>query len=264
MEFAEFVLKSLAVGALAGFGLGAGIARMFHVPDVQGMGAFRAMGELNACEGSAKAHAKYGLTYFVSSLLTVLGTGALTQDVNSRTVPHWAAAILFKRRGEPEEALYDPRRMAIAGALLGMIVVAVLNGAYWLLPQATKDVAEAVLVPAARWFVHPVMPAIFWLAAMDAGKRTGVWATALGGVSHFVLGNAVPGIMLGIFVGKRAEDIGWNRATIVWVTLIIAALLTIGFVREIDLQLLRDMKATAPSWLTGLHEWIGTGGGERR
>jgi uncharacterized protein (TIGR03580 family) len=263
MEFVLFMLKSMAVGALAGFGVGAGIARMFHVPDVQGMGAFRVMGELGACENDPRAHAKYGTQYLWSSLLTALGTGALTQDVTSRIVPNWAAAILFKRRSAPEEALYHPRRMALLGALLGMAVVALLNGAFWVLPESTKAAAAAVLIPAAKWFVHPVMPAIFWLAAMDAGKRTGIWGTALGGISHFVLGNAVPGIMLGIFIGKRVEDIGWNRATIAWVAFILAALAAVGFARETDLQLLRDMDASAPSWLIGVHDFIGTGGGGR-
>lgn len=263
MEFVEFLLKSMIVGALAGFGIGAGVARMFHIPDVQGMGAFRVMGELGASEGNPRAHAKYGAHYFVSSLLTALGTGGLTQDVNSRIVPHWAAAILFKRRGEPEEALHHPRRMAWTGALLGMALVALFNGAFWLLPASTKAAAVAVLVPAAKWFVNPVMPAFFWLAAMDAGKRTGIWGTAFGGVSHFVFGNAVPGIMLGVFLGKRIEDIGWNRATIVWLCVIVAGFVLVGFVRETDLRLLDDMEMSVPSWLRGWHDFFGTGGGGR-
>lgn len=258
-----FLLKSMAVGALAGFGIGAGIARMFHVPDVQGMGAFRVMGELGACEGNPKAHAKYGAAYFWSSLLTALGTGALTQDVNSRIVPNWAAAIWFKRRADPAEALHHPARMAWTGALLGMIVVAVLNGAFWIIPESTKLAAAAVLVPAAKWFVNPVMPAIFWLAAIDAGKRTGIWGTAFGGVSHFVFGNAVPGIMLGIFIGKRIDDIGWNRGTVLWVAAIVAAFVLIGFWTETDLRLLHDTQTAVPSWLTGLHDAVGNGGGGR-
>ncbi|GAA3410150.1 DUF4311 domain-containing protein [Paenibacillus hodogayensis] len=263
MEFVAFLLKSMAVGALAGFGVGAGVARMFHIPDVQGMGAFRVMGELGASEGNPRTHAKYGATYLFSSLLSVLGSGALTQDVAGRVIPNWAAAILFKLRGDPAESLHHPRRMAWLGALLGMVLVAVLNGAFWLLPEAAKTTAAAVLVPAAGWFVNPVMPAIFWLAAMDAGRKTGIWGTALGGVSQWVFGNAVPGIMMGIFIGKRVEDIGWNRATAAWVAVIIALLVAVGFARGADLQLLNDMHAAIPAWLERLHDAFGTGGGTR-
>lgn len=51
-EFRLIILmKSLIIGGLVGVGVGAGAARMFHAPTVQGMGAFRTLGELNSCEG---------------------------------------------------------------------------------------------------------------------------------------------------------------------------------------------------------------------
>lgn len=45
------------------FGLGAGAARMFHAPTVQGMGAFRTLGELNSCEGDPASHFSFGLGF---------------------------------------------------------------------------------------------------------------------------------------------------------------------------------------------------------
>ena len=36
--------------------------------------------------------------------------------------------------------------------------------------------------------INPVMPIVFWLAALDAGKLTGVWATVLGGLAHMIMG----------------------------------------------------------------------------
>jgi len=43
MEFIIILIKSAIIGALVGVGAGAGAARMFHAPTVQGMGAFRTL-----------------------------------------------------------------------------------------------------------------------------------------------------------------------------------------------------------------------------
>ena len=56
MDFVEILIKSLVIGGLIGFAVGAGAARMFRAPQTQGMGAFRTLGELNACEGDPIAH----------------------------------------------------------------------------------------------------------------------------------------------------------------------------------------------------------------
>ena len=58
-----------------------------------------------------------------------------------------------------------------------------------------------MLVPAATILINTVMPVLFWLAALD-GKRTGFWGTLFGGLSQLVMGNAVPGVVLGILIGK--------------------------------------------------------------
>ncbi|HWR31306.1 MAG TPA: DUF4311 domain-containing protein, partial [Negativicutes bacterium] len=67
MDTMNIIFESLVIGALVGFGTGAGAARMFHAPNVQGMGAFRTLGELNACEGDPLSHFSFGLGFFFNS-----------------------------------------------------------------------------------------------------------------------------------------------------------------------------------------------------
>ena len=55
-----------------------GVARMFHAPKVQGMGAFRTLGELNACENDPVAHFSFGFGFFFNAWASAVGTGALT------------------------------------------------------------------------------------------------------------------------------------------------------------------------------------------
>ena len=63
-----------------------------------------------------------------------------------------------------------------------------------------------MLVPAANLLVNTVMPVIFWLAAIEAGKKSGFWATIFGGLAQLIMGNAVPGLVLGILIGKGVEE----------------------------------------------------------
>lgn len=56
MDILTIVFKAVIVGGLGGFFVGAGTFRMFHAPNVQGMGSFRTLGEMNACEGDAVSH----------------------------------------------------------------------------------------------------------------------------------------------------------------------------------------------------------------
>lgn len=69
------------------------------------------------------------------------------------------------------ETLHDPKKMAIACAVIGMIVVTFLNLTASSVPEALQVTAVKVLVPAANLLVNIVMPVIFWLAAIDAGKN---------------------------------------------------------------------------------------------
>ena len=61
--------------------------------------------------------------------------------------------------------------MAIACGVIGMLVVTFLNLTASSVPAALQVTAVKVLVPAANLLVNTVMPVIFWLAAIDAGKN---------------------------------------------------------------------------------------------
>ncbi|GIM46536.1 membrane protein [Collibacillus ludicampi] len=258
METLVILLESIIIGALVGFGVGAGAARMFHAPTVQGMGAFRTYGELNACEGDPIAHFSFGLGFLFNSWASIVGAGAFTQDVEHRIIPNWAAAALLWKNRNVEETLHNPKKMAFAGAIVGMIVVTVMNSTAASIPESMQKVATAVLVPAANWLINPIMPIVFWTAAMDAGKRTGVWGTVLGGVAHLIMGNAVPGIVLGILIGKGIDDSGWNRITKTLVTAVILLFILSGFFRGFDVKLLQSIHVTVPQGLIEFHKLFGS------
>ena len=249
MDFVEILIKSLVIGGLIGFAVGAGAARMFRAPQTQGMGAFRTLGELNACEGDQIAHFSFGLGFLFNSWASIVGAGAFTQDVAHRIIPNWAAASLLARNRNIEETLHSPARMAMAGAVVGALVVGIMNSTAVAIPQALQLIATKVLVPAANWLINLVMPIVFWMAALDAGRRTGVWATVLGGLSHLVMGNAVPGIVLGILIGQGLEDSGWNHITRILVVAVIALFVLSGFFREFDLKMMTQFYIEVPeSW----------------
>ncbi|MFC7442829.1 DUF4311 domain-containing protein [Laceyella putida] len=257
METLIVILESMVIGALVGFGVGAGAARMFHAPRIQGMGAFRTFGELNACEGEPISHFSFGLGFLFNSWASVVGAGAFTQDVEHRIIPNWAAAVLLWRNRKVEETLHHPKKMAVAGAIVGVIVVTVLNSTAASIPESMQKVATAVLIPAADWLINPIMPIVFWTAAMDAGKRTGIWGTVLGGMAHLIMGNAVPGIVLGILIGKGVDDSGWNKITKALVIAVIMLFILSGFFRGFDVKLLESMQLEIPQGLIDLHQLFG-------
>ncbi|MHB1406604.1 MAG: DUF4311 domain-containing protein [Desulfitobacteriaceae bacterium] len=252
------IFKSLIIGALVGFGVGAGAARMFHAPNVQGMGAFRTFGELNACQGDPVSHFSFGLGFLFNSWASVVGAGAFTQDVEHRIIPNWAAASLLWKNRNVEETLHNPKKMAIAGAVVGMVLVTLMNSTAVAIPQSMQAIATKVLVPAANWLINPVMPIVFWTAALDAGKRTGIWGTVLGGLAHLIMGNAVPGIVLGILIGKGVDDGGWNRITKTLVGAVILLFILSGFFRGFDAALLHAIHVNVPQWLIELHKFFGS------
>jgi uncharacterized protein (TIGR03580 family) len=206
----EIVIYSIIIGAIGGACIAAGASRMFHAPEIQSMGSFRTLGEMNACGGDPVAHFSFGLGFLFSSAASAVGAGSLTQDVMHRIIPNWAASVLLIKNKNVKETVEDPGKMAIAGAAVGAVMVTFLNSLSSIIPQKLSDVASGVLVPATTWLINPVMPAVFWLAALDAGKRTGLWGTILGGVSALVSGNAIPGIVLGILIGKTADENGYK------------------------------------------------------
>lgn len=228
----EIIIYSIIIGVIGGGCIAAGAARMFHAPEIQSMGAFRTLGELNACNGDPVAHFSFGLGFFFSAAASAMATGALSQDVFHRIIPNWSAGALLLRNKNVEETLHNPSKMMIMGAAIGAVVITFLNTAAAMIPEKLSIVANNVLTPATTWLLNPVMPAIFWLAAIDAGKQTGMWATILGGVSALVSGNAVPGIVLGILIGKSAEENTYKSKIVqILIVIVVVMFLAIAYFR---------------------------------
>ena len=227
--FFEVLIKSLIIGALGGAAVSAGAARMFHAPKVQAMGAFRTLGELNACKGDPVAHFSFGLGFFFNAAGAVIGAGA--QDVLHRIVPNWAASFLLVKNKNVEETLQDPAKMGVVGAVIGAITVALLNLIANAIPESLSIIASGILTPAANLMINTVMPIIFWLAALDAGKTTGIWGTILGGLGYLIMGNAVPGCVLGIIIGQSVKDNGYNKTVKIMLAVITALFIVIGIGR---------------------------------
>lgn len=259
-EFVIVLMKSLVIGSLIGLGAGWGAARMFHAPRVQGAGAFRTIGELNACQGDAFSHGSFGFGFLISSWASAVSTGMLSQDVDHRVIPNFAAAVLMRKGKTVEETLHNPKLMAISGAIIGAIVLAFLNSTAAAVPESLKMIASAVLVPASNILIATVMPIIFILAAFDAGKKCGIWAIALGGASQLIMGNAVPGVVLGIIMAKVLEDSGWNKLAKYLLVSIIALFILSSFFRGFDIKLIEQFQMTVPNWLNNLHNLFNIGG----
>lgn len=253
MDFVIILIKSLVIGGLLGFSASVGAARMFHVPSTQGLGAFRILGEMNACMGDPASHFSFGLGFFFNAWASTVGAGALTQDVTHRIIPNWAAAgVMFKNR-DVSQTLHNPKRMGIVGAVVGALVVAFLNTTASAIPQSLQVTAVAVLVPAATILINTVMPVIFWLAALDSGKRTGFWGTLFGGFAQLIMGNAVPGVVLGILIGKGVDESGWNKVTKSIMAAIVLLFVLSGFFRGFDLKALERFRVQIPVWINDLH-----------
>lgn len=225
------ILKSVIIGALAGFACAAGAARMFHAPEIQAMGAFRTLGELNACKGDPVAHFSFGAGFLLQAAGTAMGSGAMSSEVLHRIIPNWSAGVLLLKNKKVEETLYDPAKMAIAGAGVGALVVTGLNTMASLVPESLATVASSILTPAANNLINFVMPVIFILAALDAGKITGIWGVCLGGVAHLIFGNAVPGTVLGILIGQTIQEQGFTKSAKIMCAVVGTLFIVIGTAR---------------------------------
>lgn len=225
------IIKSIIIGAIGGGAIAAGASRMFYAPEVQSMGAFRTLGELNACKGDATTHFSFGLGFFFNAAASAVAAGALTQDVFHRVIPNWAAGTLLLKNKSVKETLEDPAKMFVAGAGIGAIVVLFMNTVASVIPEVAAVTAQNILGPASNLMINPVMPMIFWLAALDAGKITGVWSTILGGLAQMIMGNAVPGIVLGILIGQSAEESGYNKSVKIMITIVIILFVVIAYFR---------------------------------
>ena len=251
--FLIILIKSLIIGGLVGVGVGAGAARMFHAPTTQGMGAFRTLGELNSCEGDPASHFSFGLGFFFNAWASSVAGCPYTQAVAPRIPRNGGGAALRIKTRNVGEPLHDPRKRAIAWGVIGMIVVIFLTLTPPSVPAALQVTAVKVLVPAANLLVNTVMPVIFWLAAIDAGKKSGFWATIFGGAAQLIMGNAVPGLVLGILIGKGVEESGWNHVTKVMMAAIVLLFVLSGFFRGFDMKMIESFHLTVPNWLDMIH-----------
>ncbi len=147
--------------------------------------------------------------------------------------------------------------MGFLSALIGIVLVAFLNVTSSSIPAALQVTAVKVLVPAATTLINMVMPIIFWLAAIDAGRRSGLYGTIFGGMAALIMGNAVPGVVLGILIGKGVEEIGWTRITRIMFAAVILLFVLSAFFRGFDLQLLKEFGLETPQWLQGWHTGLG-------
>ena len=243
MDFVIILTKSIIIGGLLGFSASVGAARMFHAPSTQGLGAFRTLGEMNACMGDAASHFSFGLGFFFNAWASSVGAGAFTQDVTHRIVPNWAAAALLAKNKDVSQTMHDPKKMGIIGAVIGALVVAFLNTTAAAIPEALQVTAVSVLVPAATILINTVMPV----------KRTGFWGTLFGGIAQLIMGNAVPGVVLGILIGKGVDESGWNRVTKSMMIAIVLLFVFSGFFRGFDMEMIKSFQLQVPHWLDNLH-----------
>lgn len=229
----DLILKSAIVGGLAGAGAAGGAARMFHAPAIQGMGAFRTLGEMNACNGDPVAHFSYGLGFFFSSAGSVVGTGSLSSDVLHRIIPQWSAGAAIAVTGDKQGA-EDPSAMMWCGAAIGAVLVVFLNTVASLIPSTMSLIASNVVSPAADLILSPILPVAFWISALSAGKAQGACATIFGVLAQYIMGNATPGTVLGILVGQSIADSGYKSKRSIAMTLFVVVMfLLIAYFRNL-------------------------------
>ncbi|MFL8888770.1 DUF4311 domain-containing protein [Helcococcus kunzii] len=232
----EIILKSIIVGFLMGAAISAGASRMFRAPEVQGMGAFRTLGELNASNGDPVSHFSFGLGFFITSAASALGTGSLTQDVLHRVIPNWAAALIGMKKDKDYKTATT--EMFIVGGIIGALVLVFLNTASSLVPVDLATMAKEILTPAATNMINFVMPLLFLWAAMDAGETIGIWAIIFGGIMAMISGNSLPGIIFGILCGSLVEEKGTkDKSTISMFIIVVVMILLIAYFRDFHLKL---------------------------
>jgi len=226
----DVIVKSIVVGALAGSAISAGAARMFRAPELQGMGAFRTLGEMNACNGDSMSHFSFGLGFFITSAASAIGTGALTQDVLHRIIPNWTAAII--NFGGKRDYRKSISTNLVVGAIVGAVVFTFLTTASNMIPKELADIAKNILTPASTNMINIVMPLIFLWAALDTGKTVGTYSLVLAGVMQMISGNSLPGIIFGILVGTLAQEKGTkDKSYRVMLLVVIVMILLIAYFR---------------------------------
>ena len=177
--FLIILFKSIIIGGLVGVGVGAGAARMFHAPTTQGMGAFRT-GRAEFLRGRSGFPLLIRSGLLLQRRASSVAAGSFTQDVDHRIIPHWGAAALMVKNRNLAQTLHDPkngyclRHHRHAGGGVPQ---------YHRFRRACRAAGhrDQGAGAGANLLVNTVMPVIFWLAAIDAGRRSGFWGTIFGG-----------------------------------------------------------------------------------
>ena len=225
------LLKAVVVGGLAGFAFAAGAARMFHAPEYQAMGAFRTLGEMNACRGDPIADLSFGASFIPVTAIDAVAVGGIGQELWHRTVPNVTAGLLLLKDKDPDRTFKNPKAMAPLGALVGAVGMVFYMTMASAVPAKMATIAQKVMVPAGQAMMDYLMPIIFFLTAIDGGVHTGVASILYGGFAQMVMGNAVPGCVMGILVGKAVEVDGWKRSTWILVTAVTGLFIAVAYFR---------------------------------
>ena len=237
-------IESVIIGALAGFGVGAGAARMFHAPEVQAAGAFRTLGEMNACLGDPISHFSFGLSFYLNSAAQNLAAGVMDQDFLHRTIPNIAAGLLTLKNKNVEETVYNPFKMAVAGAIVGAVLYPIVNLSAQLVPAYVSASMTAVFSPAVSNMMI-VMDCLYLIAALDNGKYTGIAGIIIGTIAKLVVGSATPGLILGILTGKTIETNGINsKISKVFIAIMVVLWCLIAYFRGFFPKLVAAFAAT--------------------
>lgn len=225
------LLESILIGAIVGLGVGAGAARMFHAPEVQAAGAFRTLGEMNACLGDPISHFSFGFSFLINCAVNNLATGCMTQDYLHRVIPNFAAGVLTLRNKKVEETVYNPLKMGLVGAVVGAVFYSLLNMSISFVPKPVTTTMQSVLTPAINNMLL-VMDILYILAAIQNGKYTGTWGLVLGAISRLIVGSATPGAILGILTGKTIEMNGAkSKVSIIFIVMIIVLWTLVAYFR---------------------------------
>ncbi len=225
------LIASIVVGALCGFSVGALNARMFYAPEVMAAGAWRTLGELNACMGSPVSHFSFGLSWLLKSWADNLSFGGLGQDFLHRTVPNFGAAILLLKDKDTENTVKDPWKMAIVCSIVGAVVYSVLNLSSDLVPSFVTANMMLALTPAADYMML-IMQILYLIACLDNGPYTAVCGLLMGGFAYLVTGNACSGLILGVLTGKTIESNGIkSKVSVIFIVMMLVIWITIAYFR---------------------------------
>ncbi|KES14800.1 hypothetical protein GASC598I20_002610, partial [Gilliamella apicola SCGC AB-598-I20] len=76
------------------------------------------------------------------------------------------------------------------------------------------------------------------MASNQVGRRSGFWGTLFGGLAQLIMGNAVPGLVLGILIGKGVDDSGWDRVMKIMLAAVIVLFVMSGYFRGFDMKMI--------------------------